>query len=357
MPEHQPPTLQAVRARRRVVRSLSGRRSAAARRRARRTCHAPERALTIPSEAAAGASPLAIDTAPEHLCRLREAAMHRYPASGAPTATIADRAAECAGRAAPHGSAGRRAEASRARPTAARAASPDRRKLKWLHIRARQLIDDTSSRPQRVEDEVRKLTSPLVEESRERRVVLAEDDAQHRPRDERKDAQRDQIHEKLVRRYRTHRADLHLLVDLRTESWQKCLHHARRMRARNFCRQRREPLGIEVLLCDDITRNERTLPHGVDVKMNELLDLLLDAALGAEHGDDRRHHPPRNVAENSLGQAVLGPEVIVQQRLVDAGLLGDLLHSRAGGPVPHEDRSCRPKDPVLGLAVLIRGHY
>src|SRR6185312_9163226 len=181
MPEHLPPTLQAVRARRPVVHSLSGRRSAAARRRARRTCRAPERALTIPSEAAAGASPLAIDTAPEHSRRLREAAMHLYPASGAPTATIADRAAECAGRAVPRGSAGRRAESSRARPTAARAASPDRYRLIWLRTQSHQLIDDTSSRPQRVEDEVRKLASPLVEESRERRVVLAEDDAQHRP--------------------------------------------------------------------------------------------------------------------------------------------------------------------------------
>src|SRR6185312_3258895 len=195
MPEHQPPTLRAVRARRSVVRSPSGRRSAAAHRRARRKCRAPERAVTIRSEASAGASPLAIDTAPEHLRRSWAAGTHRCPASGAPTATIADRAAGCAGRVAQRGSAGRRAEASRARPTAARAASPDRRKLKSPYIQLRSLIDDTSSRPQRVEDEVRKLASPLVEESRERRVVLTEDDAQHRPSEERKDAQRDQVHQ------------------------------------------------------------------------------------------------------------------------------------------------------------------
>ena len=73
-------------------------------------------------------------------------------------------------------------------------------------------------------------------------------------------------------------------------------------------------------------------------------------AITCDHG---RHEPLRGALERRLRQLFLVAEVVVQQRLVDAGLGGDLLHARAGGAAADEHRVGGVEDALLGVAVLL----
>ena len=64
-----------------------------------------------------------------------------------------------------------------------------------------------------------------------------------------------------------------------------------------------------------------------------------------------RHELRRGALEDRFRQPVLAAEVVVQQRLVDARLGGDVLHARAGGAAADEHGVRRVEDPLFGVAV------
>ena len=59
--------------------------------------------------------------------------------------------------------------------------------------------------------------------------------------------------------------------------------------------------------------------------------------------------------ERGLGQALLAPEVVMQQRLVDAGFGGDLLHAGARRPPAKEDVVRRVENARLGRPIPLGG--
>ncbi len=100
-----------------------------------------------------------------------------------------------------------------------------------------------------------------------------------------------------------------------------------------------------------IPRKERALAHGIDVQVNEALDFLLDGRGGAEQIGDRRNDAKRGLGEHSCREAVLGAEVVVEQRLIHAGLGGDFLHTGARCPTADEDPACGIEDAQFGIAI------
>ena len=88
-------------------------------------------------------------------------------------------------------------------------------------------------------------------------------------------------------------------------------------------------------------------------QVDDAPDFVLEIAAGGDHPNHRRHEPLRRALERRLGELLLVAEVVVQQRLVDAGLGGNLLHAGAGRAAPDEHRVRRIEDALLGVAVLL----
>ena len=93
----------------------------------------------------------------------------------------------------------------------------------------------------------------------------------------------------------------------------------------------------------------RSLGEELQLDLHDLLDLVLERRVRAEDADDRRQQLSRRPPEDRLGQALLGAEVVVQQRRVHAGFLRDLLRPRAGGAGAHEHRVGGVQDPLFRL--------
>jgi hypothetical protein len=106
---------------------------------------------------------------------------------------------------------------------------------------------------------------------------------------------------------------------------------------------------------------KKRVPHHVlEVERDDAIDLLVDRDVGGERlhegGEDARCDLPKHRG----AQPFLRAKVVVQQGLVDAGLLGDLLHARPA--VPRRRKTVRaasrmrcsvsPSRSIAFLAVL-----
>ena len=65
----------------------------------------------------------------------------------------------------------------------------------------------------------------------------------------------------------------------------------------------------------------------------------------------RMKMPTRDALEDGVGEAALASEVVVEQRLVHAGFVGDVLHARARGASADEHGVCRVENALLGVRV------
>ena len=87
----------------------------------------------------------------------------------------------------------------------------------------------------------------------------------------------------------------------------------------------------------------------VELDLDDAPDLHLELGIRSEHLQDRWQQIAGGALERGVREAVLAAEVVVQQRLIDAGLGGDLLHPRAGGAAADEHRVRRVENPLFGF--------
>src|SRR5690554_3165986 len=92
----------------------------------------------------------------------------------------------------------------------------------------------------------------------------------------------------------------------------------------------------------------------VDVAIDAEPEHLLERCTLAHGVAERSDRPMENVAKNLPVEPVLAAEVVVQHRLVDAGLVRDGLHPCAVLPLTAEDLQCGAEDPVFRLGVRFR---
>ena len=91
----------------------------------------------------------------------------------------------------------------------------------------------------------------------------------------------------------------------------------------------------------------------IELDLHDLRDLVLERRVGRHDLERPRKELTRRSPENRFRKALLGAEVVVQQRLVDAGLFGDVLHARARRAMPDEHGVRGVEDPALGVAVVL----
>ena len=116
--------------------------------------------------------------------------------------------------------------------------------------------------------------------------------------------------------------------------------------------QPRDPVGLGVELRHHVPGEVRALGVEGDLLPHDGGDLLLDAPLGiGEDAEDQGGDGREGALEDGVGQGGLGPEVVVHQRLVDAGLVGDLLGAAPRRALPDEDRVGGIEDPLAGLEI------
>ena len=78
----------------------------------------------------------------------------------------------------------------------------------------------------------------------------------------------------------------------------------------------------------------------------------MDAVLVAENAEDARQEGAGVLHEDRVGEGGLGAEVVVEQRLVDARLVGDLLGAGGGGALVQEDAVGGVEDALSGFGVV-----
>ena len=92
-----------------------------------------------------------------------------------------------------------------------------------------------------------------------------------------------------------------------------------------------------------------------EVERDDLADFLVERRRTAEDARRAARTCLRDAAEDRFAKPALVAEVVVEERFVDAGFLGDLLHPRAGGAAPHEHDVRGVEDALLGVAIPIPG--
>ena len=109
-------------------------------------------------------------------------------------------------------------------------------------------------------------------------------------------------------------------------------------------------LGVMVQLADDVAGQVRHAQQVIELDLHDARDLVLDRQLGRHGLDHPRQELRRGAPEHGFRQALLAAEVVVQQRLVDAGLGRDVLHARARGAAPHEHGVRGVEDLLFGAS-------
>jgi len=104
-------------------------------------------------------------------------------------------------------------------------------------------------------------------------------------------------------------------------------------------------------LADEVAREVRRAREMAELESDDAPHFLLETAIGRDHLNDGGHEAPRRALERGLGQLFLVAEVVMEQRLVDARLHGDLLHAGARGAAADEDGVRGVEDALLGVAV------
>ena len=172
------------------------------------------------------------------------------------------------------------------------------------------------------------------------------------------DAEPEDVQKELRRRDGSHAASDHLVVDLRLQSRHELADDLRGRRRECLLEEVHQPLGMVVQLREQVGRDEGALADDVDVRVDDALDLAGQREVGLEDPDDAGDESAGGAREHRGREAVLGAEVVVQKRLVDACFLGDVLHASARGALADEDAVGGFEDPGFGFgAVVLLGHF
>ena len=179
----------------------------------------------------------------------------------------------------------------------------------------------------------------MLYETVEPGVVHPENDRQHWPGGEGEHAERDEIDQKLLRGHWPHFAFAHTLVYLQLESLEQNRSDVRGVGADGVCQQAVNSIRIVMKLGDEIAGHKEVLRQYVEVDSGQPLDFLVEGGVGGQRLYQSGEDPRCGLLENCGAEALLAPEVVVKERLIDARLSGDLLHSGAGGAAPQEHRA------------------
>src|SRR5580765_6497659 len=85
------------------------------------------------------------------------------------------------------------------------------------------------------------------------------------------------------------------------------------------------------------------------IGIDESVDLLVERDIGRHHLEDTGNKGRGNTKPDGPSEARLRSEVVVQERLVHARAIGDLLHARAVDAAPDEDLVGGVEDAGLGV--------
>src|ERR1051325_7956271 len=89
------------------------------------------------------------------------------------------------------------------------------------------------------------------------------------------------------------------------------------------------------------------------MQRRDAVDFLAKRHVAAEDLHDRGEHARRELLEDRGAEALLGAEVVVQQRLIDARLLRNLLHARSEGAAADEDGTRGVEDAGFGESIVL----
>jgi len=90
----------------------------------------------------------------------------------------------------------------------------------------------------------------------------------------------------------------------------------------------------------------------IDLLAHDAGHFRFDVAVGVgQDGENAGQDGSERPLEDGVGESGLGPEVVVDQRLVDASLVSDLLGSAAGGAFAEEDGVSRVENTVPGFLI------
>jgi len=175
----------------------------------------------------------------------------------------------------------------------------------------------------------------------------AQDFGDHGPHSERILTTGDQCDQELLGRQRPHRLRFDPGVDL----FLKFVDHA-------ACRPA-SLRGVKALheirmargLADDIRHEIRVARQRGVIRIDELLDLAPEWEVGRHHLDDPWSEGSGDPQPDRSSEIGLRSEVVVQERLVHASVIGDLLHACAVDAVPDEDLIGGVENAALGVCL------
>ena len=104
-------------------------------------------------------------------------------------------------------------------------------------------------------------------------------------------------------------------------------------------------------LAEDVAGEVRRRGQLFQLHVHDLRDFFFQLEVGRQDANHRRHELARGALEDRFGQALLRPEVVVQQRGVHARFFRDFLRARARRTRPGEDAVRRVENPLFGVAV------
>jgi hypothetical protein len=179
-------------------------------------------------------------------------------------------------------------------------------------------------------DEVGEEPFTLLHKGRPLRRLYPEQSAEAGPQCKRKDQQTHQVHNELFGADRTHGPGFDCLAGLTSE-------HVSR-RAAPSGHHGRHPLRLRVHFGNHVAGEVGPGGVKIDLLPDNVSHLLLDAAiLIGQDAEHQRRERAECVFEDGIGQRGLGPDVVVNQGLVDPGFIGDFLGTGPGGAFAEED--------------------
>jgi hypothetical protein len=110
-------------------------------------------------------------------------------------------------------------------------------------------------------------------------------------------------------------------------------------------------VGVLIQLADDVGGRIGRLRQLFEVELNDAPDFVVESGVGTENLAHAQEEAACDTLEHGGREAALAAKVVMQERLVDAGFVGDFLHAGAGGSAPHEHDVRRVEDAALGIGI------
>ena len=143
-----------------------------------------------------------------------------------------------------------------------------------------------------------------------------------------------------------------LLIQLALKRLQHCTPHL--FERKSLFDQDSEVLVPILEFGEQETRDKRVFRQQGQFGIYDAIQLFPQGKVRCQRSEYFRKYRASRAQENRLRQLLLGSEVVVQQRLVDVGLIGDLLRSGTGRTPPDEDAMCRFENARFSVVGVLR---